>query len=106
NNMAKVRAPVTTAQKIRNHGAPSESLMDGLDVRLAMTSEPESAEVTENSSPVTTASPMLNDWPGYSNNRLKNPDSGLLIAVLRNSSSPARKNARAPLPKIEIHRMM
>ena len=46
NSMEGVRAPVMTAQTIRSHGAPSESLTEAFDVMFAITREPESAEVT------------------------------------------------------------
>ena len=35
-----------TAHTMRSQGAPSESVVEALDVMLAITSEPESAEVT------------------------------------------------------------
>src|SRR5699024_11987110 len=72
----------------------------------ALTSERAPAAGTEKRRRVTTAIAILNVAPGYCARSVKKPDSGLLTAVLANSSSPARKNSNAPFPKIEIHSKM
>ena len=45
-SITTVSAPVITAHTIRSQGGPSESVVEAFEVMFAITSEPESAEVT------------------------------------------------------------